>query len=146
MGVQPRRRRKKHDHAKIHIQTLYHDCYKVARGAPQEFQLLLGEISTLSNAFKILQEEIKDPSSALVQAGENRVRMVNEMVKGIGVTLKKLEKITKKYEILGSNSKRRQLWTKFKWFVEFSDIDALRNKVCRSWMILLRLLAILMRH
>ena len=56
--------------------------------------------------------------------------MVNEMAKGIGVTLKKLEKVAKKYEILGSNSKRRQLWTKFKWSVEFSDIDALRNKVC----------------
>ena len=122
----------KHGHANVHNQTLYHDCYKVARGAPQEFQLLLGEISTLSNAFKILQEEIKDPNSALVRAGESRVRMVNEMVTGFGVTLKKLQKIAKKYEILGSNSKRRQLWSKFKWSVEFSDIDALRSKVCSS--------------
>ncbi|KAL8925684.1 MAG: hypothetical protein Q9208_003367 [Pyrenodesmia sp. 3 TL-2023] len=109
--------------------ALYHDCYKVARGAPQEFQLLLGEISTLSNAFKILQEEAKDPNSALVQAGENRVQMVNEMVKGIADTLKKLERVAKKYQILGSSSKRRQLWTKFKWSIEFSDIDSLRSKL-----------------
>lgn len=80
----------------------------------------------------ILQEEAKDPDSALVQAGEDRVRMVNEMVNGIGDTLRKLEKVARKYEILGSSSKRRQLWTKFKWSVEFSSIDALRNKVGQS--------------
>lgn len=57
------------------------------------------------------------------------MRMVNEMVSGIGETLKRLEKVAKKYEILGSSSKRRQIWAKFKWSVEFSRIDALRNKV-----------------
>ncbi len=110
-------------------QRLYRECYKIARGAPQEFQLLVGEISTLSNSLNILQEEVKDPTSTLVQAGEDRVRMVNEMICGIGETLKRLEKVARKYEILGSNSKRRQIWVKFKWSVEFSNIDALRNKV-----------------
>ncbi len=47
---------------------LYRDCYKVARGAPQEFQLLVTEISTLSNSLTILQEEVKNPESTLVQA------------------------------------------------------------------------------
>ena len=110
-------------------QRLYRDCYKIARGAPQEFQLLVGEISTLSNSLNILQEEVKDPTSALVQAGEDRVRMVNEIVSRIGETLKLLEKVAKKYEILGSGSKRRQIWARFKWSVDFSKIDVLRNKV-----------------
>ena len=113
-------------------QRLYRDCYKVARGAPQEFQLLLGEISTLSNSLNILQEEVKDPTSTLVQAGEDRVRMVNEMVSRVGETLKLLEKVAKKYEIFCSGSKRRQIWAKFKWSVEFPRIDALRNKVGTS--------------
>lgn len=60
--------------------------------------------------------------------------MVNEMVKGIGDTLKKLEKVAKKYQILGSSSKRLQLWTRFKWSVEFSDIDSLRSKVYHASM------------
>ena len=113
-------------------QRLYRDCYKIARGAPQEFQLLIGEISTLSNSLNILQEEVKDPTSTLVQAGEDRVRMVNEMVARVGETLKLLEKVAKKYEILGSGSKRRQIWAKFKWSVDFSKIDTLRNKVGTS--------------
>jgi hypothetical protein len=110
--------------------TLYRDCYTIVRGAPQEFQLLLGEISTLSNSIKILKEEVEDPSSTLRQAGEDRVRMVNEMLSRINVTLKELQKVARKYEILGTGSKRQQIWVKFKWSVEFTSIDSLRSKVC----------------
>ena len=66
--------------------------------------------------------------------------MVNVMVSGIGETLKQLEKVAKKHEMLGSNGsngsngssskgKGRQIWAKFRWSVEFSKIDGLRNKV-----------------
>lgn len=109
----------------------------VARGAPQEFQLLLGEVSTLRNSLTILQDEVKNPDSTLVRAGENRMRMVNGMIAGITDTLKRLEKLAGKYEILGSNSRRKQLWAKLKWSTEFSGIDALRNKVSAACYIFL---------
>ena len=65
----------------------------------------------------MLQEEFRDPRSTLVRAGEDRVRIVNEMMSGIGDTLKRLEKVAKKYDFLGSNSKRRQMWANFTWSV-----------------------------
>jgi hypothetical protein len=108
--------------------TLYRDCYTIARGAPQEFQLLRGEISTLANSLKMLQEEVSDPSSTLVQAGEDRVRMVNEVVSRLNVTLKELQNVARNYKILGTGSKGKQIWVKFKWSVEFSSIDSLRSK------------------
>jgi len=108
---------------------LYQKCYKVARGAPKEFQLLVGEISTLSNSLKMLQEDILDPDSVLVQAGEDRVRMVKEMVSRIEITLKQLEKVATKYDILRPGSKGKQIWTKVKWSFEFTSLDSLRNKV-----------------
>lgn len=111
------------------VWTLYRDCYAVARGAPQEFQQLLGEISTLSNSLKMLQEEVTNPDSILVRAGEDRVRMVNEMVSRINITLKELQKVAKKYKVLRDGSKRKRIWEKFKWSVEFTSIDSLRNKV-----------------
>ena len=77
----------------------------------------------------ILLEEVKDHESTLVKAGEDRVRMVNEMMTGINDTLTKLQKVAKKYKILDSGSKSQQLWTRFKWSLQNSDIDALRNKV-----------------
>jgi hypothetical protein len=76
----------------------------------------------------MLQEEVSDPSSTLVQAGEDWVRMVNEMVSRINVTLKELQKVAKNYKILGTGSKGKQIWVKFKWSVEFSSIDSLRSK------------------
>lgn len=108
---------------------LYKKCYAVARGAPQEFQLLVGEISGLSNSLKVLQEEIADPKSALIRAGEDRVRMVNEMMSRVHITLKELEKVAKKYEALGTGSKSKHMWMRFKWSVDFSSIDSLRSKV-----------------
>ena len=57
---------------------------------------------------------------------------MNEIVSGVGETLKRLEKVAKKYDILGSSSRRRQIWAKIKWSVEFSKIDSLRNKVGSS--------------
>ena len=108
---------------------LYRDCYKVARGAPQEFQLLVAEISTLSNSLTILQEEVKDPESTIVQAGEDRVRLIKGMLGNILVTLKKLEKYAKKYEIMGSGSKVRQKWTQVKWSFDWTSIEGLRSKL-----------------
>lgn len=55
--------------------------------------------------------------------------MVNTMIGNISVTLKALEKVAKKFDALGSNSKRRLLWGRFKWSVELTSIDALRSKL-----------------
>lgn len=112
--------------------NLYRYCYVVARGAPHDFQLLLQEITTLSQSIKFLQLEAQDPNSTLVRAGEDRVRMVKEMMNRVEVTLKDLEKHAKKYEKLGdsSRSKRKQIWDKLKWSVDASELDTLRNKVC----------------
>lgn len=112
--------------------NLYRYCYVVSRGAPQEFQLLLQEITTLSQSIKLLELEAQDPNSTLVRSGEDRIRMVKEMMSRVEVTLKELEKHAKKYEKLGDSSRskvRKQLWAKFKWAVDASDLDALRNKV-----------------
>ena len=53
------------------------------------------------------------------------------MVYNIKVTLKKMEKIALKYEIMGSNtaSKRKQMWTRFKWTFDWSSIENLRSKL-----------------
>ena len=55
--------------------SIYRDCYIVAPGRTQEFQLFLSEVSNLSNALKILQDDLTNQISILVRAGENRVKM-----------------------------------------------------------------------
>lgn len=111
--------------------NLYRHCYVVARGAPQEFQLLLQEIAMLSKSIQLIQEEAKDPNSTLVRSGPDRINMVREVVGRVEETLKELRKHAQKYEKLGDNSrgKRKQLWDKFKWSVDATNLDSLRNKV-----------------
>lgn len=113
--------------------NLYRNCYVVARGAPEEFQHLVREIATLSQSIQFLQEEASNPNSTLVRSGEDRIRMVREMISRVEVTLKELDIQAKKYAKLGdtSRAKRKQIWDKFKWSVDASSLDSLRNKVCR---------------
>lgn len=110
-------------------QKLYRDCYLVARGAPQDFKLLVIELSSLSSSINIVRQAVQDPGSALIQAGEERIRSVNGLEIGINDTLTRLEKIIKKYGALSSASTRKTFWAKFKWSMESRNIDGLRAKV-----------------
>lgn len=112
--------------------TLWKYCYKVARDAPDEFKRLIAEIGTLSHSISFLGEEAKDPNSTLMRGGSDRIRMMGEMIARVEVTSKELQKIAEKCGRLGelSSGRMHQVWTKFKWSVDASDLDALRNKVC----------------
>lgn len=64
----------------------------------------------------------------------DRVRMMNEMLGRVMVTLGELQIIAEKYEKLGdlSRGKLKLAWSKFKWSLDATDLDALRNKVDES--------------
>lgn len=85
----------------------------------------------LSHSIQLLKEEAADPKSTMVRAGEDRVRMVKEMMVRVEVTLNQLQKFAVKYDKLGNVdlSRRKKIWAKFKWSVDANDLDSLRNKV-----------------
>ncbi|KAI5782027.1 hypothetical protein DFH27DRAFT_488153 [Peziza echinospora] len=110
---------------------LYRKCYVVAKDAPKEFQELVGEIATLSQSIKILEDEVNNPESTLVRAGEDRARMMAEMMRRVEVTLRELEKFAMKYEQLANPKKawRKEFWAKFKWSLDASNLEGLKNKL-----------------
>jgi Mor family transcriptional regulator len=65
-------------------------------------------------------------------------RWPHELVSCVDVTLKELQKVVKKYEVIGDASKRKRIWEKLKWSLEFKSIDSLRSKV--SWPVHVNLL------
>lgn len=85
----------------------------------------------LQQSLRLLEEETREPTSTLIRSGEDRIRMVNEMVLRVAGTLRELQEIAEKYEKLGTMSRSgiRQAWAKFKWSVDATDLDALRSKV-----------------
>ena len=110
--------------------NLYRYCYKVARDAPQEFKLLVTELGTIRTSIDLLAVEAKDPESTLACGGEERVRLVNELLERIRGTLEALRKHAKKYEKLESSRPGlKRFWAQFKWSVDASELDSLRNQV-----------------
>jgi len=65
------------------------------------------------------------PMSHLVRNNESSMHSI---LLRIHIT-NKLEKVAAKYGILGDVSKGKMIWVKFKWSVDFSSVDSLRNKV-----------------
>ncbi|KAF8249029.1 ankyrin [Wilcoxina mikolae CBS 423.85] len=110
---------------------LYRQCYLVARNAPHEFQILTKELGTLHTTVLVLREEVVDPDSVLVKSGEDRIRMVNEMIDRVKDTLNAMEKFAAKYGKLmdKDRAKWKHRWDKFKWSLEASELDGLRNKL-----------------
>ena len=83
--------------------NLYKYCYKVARDAPQEFKLLATELGTIKTSIELRADEAKDPESALASGGEERVRLVGELLERIQGTLKALQKHAEKFGKLESS-------------------------------------------
>lgn len=114
--------------------NLYRYCYVVAKGAPEDFRMLLQEITALSQSLRLLETDAKNPESTLMQSGEARIVMVKEMIARVEITLRELEKFAKKYEKLADvkrgNKLSKQVWKRFMWSADASSLDSLRNKVC----------------
>lgn len=110
--------------------NLYRHCYRVARDAPQEFKLLVSELATIGASIDLLAAEAQDPKSTLMSGGEDRARLVGELLERIKGTLKALQKHAEKYGKLGnSRSSLKKAWAQFRWSVDASDLDSLRNQV-----------------
>ena len=110
--------------------NLYRYCYKVARDAPQEFKLLVTELGTIKTSIELLAIEAEDPESTLASGGEERVRLVCDLLERIKGTLKALQKHAERYgKLESSRPGLKRAWAQFRWSVDASDLDSLRNQV-----------------
>ena len=111
--------------------NLYRYCYKIARDAPQEFKLLVTELGTIRAFIELLVTEAQDPESTLASGGEERARSGGELFERVQGTLKALQKHAEKFgKLESSRPGLKRAWAQFRWSVDASDLDALRNQVC----------------
>jgi hypothetical protein len=103
----------------------------VARAAPEELKSLSAELSVFSQSIDLLVEQAGNPESILVQAGEDRVQLVNTMISAANDTLLKLEAFAKKHQLVGNKtqSKFRRGFNKLRYTSDASTINSLRSKV-----------------
>ncbi|KAG8531404.1 uncharacterized protein KY384_003033 [Bacidia gigantensis] len=107
---------------------LYHGCYLVARGAPDEFRMLVNELCSLQGVLRSLRDDISSDKSYLDRLDENRKETLEKCLQSCVMTLQKLEKLTNKYRKLGIGD-GPQFWTKFKWTTKQKEIAQIRNNI-----------------
>ena len=107
---------------------LYHGCYVVARGAPDDYRQMVNELASLQGVLRTLRDDTSSDSGYLQRLDENRKEMLGRCLQSSSDTLKGLEKITVKYRQLGL-SDGPQFWTKIKWSTKQKEISQLKSKI-----------------
>lgn len=116
--------------------SLYKHCYRASRDAPQEFKLLVTELGALKASIEFLADEAKDPESTLASGGERRVQLVSELLERILGTLMALQRHAERSgKLESSRPSLKRAWARFKWSIDGSDLDVVRNQVCLTVLI-----------
>ena len=113
---------------------LWRDVYSVARAAPQDLKELSSELSVLSQSISILVEDLNNPNSTLIMAGDSRVKLVTETMAGAKETLTKLQDFAKKHGAIRTDdrSKVKKAFDRLRYAKDASALNSLRSKVRSS--------------
>jgi hypothetical protein len=101
----------------IAVTTLAWQVYKSCKGAPESFGNIHMEVQSLHATLKEAEETVFAHPLSLAQ--QERIKIVGD---GCYHILDDLEKLVKKYESLGTQSKRA--WDRMRWGAE--DVAELR--------------------
>ena len=107
---------------------LYHNCYLVAREAPDDFRQLVNELASLQGVLRTLRDDVNSDKSFLERMGESRKQTLERCLESCFETLRKLQKLVIKYRELG-NGDGLQFWKKFKWVTKQGEISELKSKI-----------------
>lgn len=108
--------------------VLYHDCYLVARDAPDDFRDLVSELSSLQSILRSLRDEINSDPGYLERVGDHRKQAIERTVDGTFRTLKGLERLVRRYQALGM-SEGLNFWKRIRWSISQRDIAGFRQKI-----------------
>lgn len=113
---------------------LWRDVYSVARAAPQDLKELSSELSVLSQSISMLVEDLNNPNSTLMMAGDSRVKLVTETMAGAKETLTKLQDFAKKHGVIRTDdrSKVKKAFDRLRYVKDASALNSLRSKVRSS--------------
>lgn len=107
---------------------LYHNCYLVARDAPDEFRQLVNELASLQGVLRTLRDDVNSDKSFLDRIGDARKQTLERCLTGCYETLRKLNDLVVKYRKLGVGD-GLQFWRKIKWVYQQTEVADLKAKV-----------------
>lgn len=107
---------------------LYHNCYLVARDAPDEFRQLVNELASLQGVLRTLRDDVNSDKSFLERIGDARKQTLERCLTGCYETLRRLNDLVIKYRKLGIGD-GLQFWRKIKWVYQQTEVADLKAKV-----------------
>lgn len=107
---------------------LYHNCYLVAREAPEEFRQLVNELASLQGVLRTLRDDVHSDKSFLERMGEQKQATLTRCINSCNATLRKLQELVIRYRKLG-NEDGVQFWRKIGWVYQQSQIEDLKKKI-----------------
>jgi hypothetical protein len=121
----------------VAITTLAWRVYKSCRQAPGSFGDIASEVASLHTVLKEAEETVF--AQTLPPAKQDQLRVVGD---GCRHVLEDLDNLVKKYQSLGTQSKRT--WDRMRWGAE--DISELRTRLISNTGLLTGLLTVLIRY
>ncbi|KAL8632425.1 hypothetical protein Q9189_001800 [Teloschistes chrysophthalmus] len=109
---------------------LYHNCYLVAREAPEDFRQLVNELASLQGVLRTLRDDVNSDKSFLERLGDSRKETLERCVGSCFDTLNRLQKLVIKYRELGVGDGKK-FWTQLKWVNKQKEIADLNSSLAR---------------
>ncbi|KAL9580814.1 MAG: hypothetical protein Q9203_006151, partial [Teloschistes exilis] len=107
---------------------LYHNCYLVAREAPDDFRQLVNELASLQGVLRTLRDDVNSDKSFLERLGDSRKETLERCVGSCFDTLNRLQKLVIKYRELGVGDGKK-FWTQLKWVNKQKEIADLKSRI-----------------
>ncbi len=107
---------------------LYHNCYLVARDAPDEFRQLVNELASLQGVLRTLRDDVYSDKSFSDRIGDARKRTLERCLNGCYGTLRRLNDLVVQYRKLGVGD-GLQFWRRIKFAYQKSEVADLKAKV-----------------
>lgn len=117
------------------VATLARNLYELLKDCPDEVERISKDLAIVYGILHHITEDLVTPESAIKAHGENRIRMLEAMVKDLHKTLDQIKKLVERYRHLDHRdgkttaSKMDQVWMRLKWVIGERKIKRLHQDI-----------------
>jgi len=104
--------------------------YEQLNNAPKELKSLGKDLATVYGVLNHIQNDLEAKESSIASQGEDRMKMLESMVKGLQATLEEIQALVDKFQPMSAETKTpEQLWIRLKWAVGYKKIKRIHQDI-----------------
>jgi hypothetical protein len=107
---------------------VYRQCNLLAKGAPEGFQKLITELSSLQGTLRTFGDKVSSNASLFEEMDEGRKQALERSLGTCLATLQRLKELLVPFKDF-ETSDGKGLWKKVKWVAQRTQIEDIRSKI-----------------